>query len=215
MQLSLLTVTKLLRRTPAYGLGAALLVWPNYLHWLITGRPAPPPHKFKQQAVRRYAQRFACETLVETGTFRGDMLAAVRNDFAILYSIELSRDLHRKAVLRFKNFRHINLLHGDSSRVLADIIPVLRGKALFWLDGHYSGGITALGQTETPVIDELDLVLRIPDRTDVILVDDARCFDGKNGWPTVEDLRAFVAARRPDCAFDVRDDIIRITPRIG
>ena len=48
--------------------------------------------------------------LVETGTYRGDMLDAMKDSFDTLYSIELSKELYDLARSRFKNVRHIQLI---------------------------------------------------------------------------------------------------------
>jgi len=39
--------------------------------------------------------------LVETGTFKGDMIQAMRGDFRKLYSIEVADHFHKAAVERF------------------------------------------------------------------------------------------------------------------
>jgi uncharacterized protein with ACT and thioredoxin-like domain len=54
----------------------------------------PPGEQVKQRYVREYGSRFGIEVLVETGTFMGDMINAVKKDFKSIYSIELSRDLY-------------------------------------------------------------------------------------------------------------------------
>lgn len=43
----------------------------------------------------------------------------------------------------------------------------------------------------------------------IILIDDARCFVGKNGYPTIEQVKEYIIERRADWIFDVKDDIIR------
>jgi hypothetical protein len=44
----------------------------------------------------------------------------------------------------------------------------------------------------------------------VILIDDARCFTGENDYPTLDELKSFVAERKPNHKFSVEHDIIRI-----
>jgi hypothetical protein len=46
----------------------------------------------------------------------------------------------------------------------------------------------------------------------VIMVDDARLFVGKSGYPTLEQLNSFVTGSRPDIIMDVRNDIIHLWP---
>jgi hypothetical protein len=46
----------------------------------------------------------------------------------------------------------------------------------------------------------------------VILIDDARCFDGTHDYPTLNELQKLVALKRPDYMFSVLNDVIRIHP---
>ncbi|MDX6611503.1 MAG: hypothetical protein QOD75_689, partial [Blastocatellia bacterium] len=57
---------------------------------------------------------------------------------------------------------------------------------------------------------ELDHILNHPVAGHVILIDDARCFTGYNDYPTVDELRETVAAKKPDWEMSVELDIIRI-----
>ncbi|HTZ39799.1 MAG TPA: tetratricopeptide repeat protein [Syntrophales bacterium] len=64
----------------------------------------------------------------------------------------------------------------------------MQGKALFWLDGHYSEGVTAKGDENTPVMNEIRAIRdsRITDA--VILIDDLRFF--YTPWDVVPDHSA-------------------------
>jgi hypothetical protein len=44
---------------------------------------------------------------------------------------------------------------GLSEEVLPFLLPTLSGDINFWLDGHFSGGITHKGPQDTPILDEL------------------------------------------------------------
>jgi hypothetical protein len=160
--------------------------------------------------VKEFGERFSLRLLIETGTFLGDMVYAMRNQFDHIISIELGNVLYLHAVLRFIGQRHIRILHGDSTRVLVEILGWLREPALFWLDAHYSGRVTAKGNIETPIVEEVMAIVAHPIKQHVILIDDARCFNGVGDYPTLHTLRALVA--RPGFVFEVRDDIIRIYP---
>jgi hypothetical protein len=82
---------------------------------------------------------------------------------------------------------------------------------LFWLDGHYSGGATARGHKDCPVLEELDAIFNSPFEH-VIYIDDARLFTGKDDYPTLEALKAYVHDRKPGYTMDVVNDCIRLTP---
>lgn len=184
--------------------------------WEEAGRPAPPPHAIKQRNIRDYRERFGLEVLVETGTFKGDMVEAMRHDFRKVYSIELADHFYEAAVARFKGDPNIEILHGDSGRVMSELVPKLDGPALFWLDGHYSAGNTARGDKDTPVMEELGHIFAREDLRCVILIDDARCFEGKSEqvYPSMDEVRSFVASHRPDWKVEVDTDCIRISPPV-
>ncbi len=181
--------------------------------WKKSGKPLPPPHVVKQIALREYARKFGLAILVETGTYLGDMVAAMMEDFETIYSIELSKDLYVKAVARFRGIEKVNLIQGDSGEELRRVVGEIDRPALFWLDGHYSAGITAKGEKETPVNEELETLLSLPDKHHVIVIDDARCFGSDPAYPTLEEVIALVSAKRPDLQVEVKDDSIRIAPR--
>jgi hypothetical protein len=116
----------------------------------------------------------ALATFVETGTRDGWMLDQMKNVFDSVYSIEVDEALYRKALIGFNDQPHIKLFLGDSATVLPSILRELSSPALFWLDAHGEGPITA---QNAPVIDELRAILSHPIKKHAILIDDARHFD--------------------------------------
>jgi hypothetical protein len=180
--------------------------------WLASGRSGPPPHPYKVRIVKRYAKKFKVSTLVETGTYYGDMIHANLWYFKHIISVELGYDLYIKAKARFSKYRHVELHLGDSSDVLRDVVRNLRHSALFWLDGHFSEGITAKGELHTPILRELSHIFSSSIPGNLVLIDDARCFDGTNDYPTIKTLEGIVAEMSPGSKFNIADDIIRITP---
>jgi hypothetical protein len=181
--------------------------------WEKAGKPVPPPHAVKRRIVSYYASAFGVDTFVETGTYFGDMVYAVKDLFQNVISIELSEDLWKLATNRFRGYPHVRIQRGDSGEVLPYVLSSVSGPCLFWLDGHYSSGITAKASSETPVMNEVEAVFEHKIKGHVILIDDARCFDGTHDYPTLDGLRQLVASSRPDYAFSVSNDVIRIHPR--
>jgi hypothetical protein len=180
--------------------------------WEKSGKSLPPPHLVKQHAIKTYAEEYNLEILVETGTYYGDMIEAMKKVFRKIYSIELSESLYNRARDRFRNDHHVVLIHGDSGTQLKNLAGQLDKPALFWLDGHYSAGVTARGDEDTPVMKELDHILGSRTRGHVILIDDARCFGTDHGYPSIDEIESFVRARQPDVDISIQDDCIRITP---
>jgi hypothetical protein len=182
----------------------------EYLKLILDGKLLPPPHYAKQKAVRDYGRRFSLDTLVESGTYLGEMVDAQRKYFKRIISIELSQSLYESARNKFITYKHINIYQGDSGKLIKEIVANLNMPALFWLDGHYSGGNTAKADVETPILSELDAILKT-NENHVILIDDARSFLGTNDYPTIEYARKFVIERKGNYILKVKDDIIRLT----
>jgi hypothetical protein len=178
--------------------------------WRHDGSPLPPPHLLKQRIVLQYARMKNLNLFVETGTYHGDMLYAMRSRFKSLHSIELSPELCAGAKQRLSSYPNIEIHEGDSAQVLPGLLESLWVPALFWLDGHYSAGNTARGLLETPISNEVQAILDHPVKGHVILIDDARNFDGSHDYPDLDNLRQSVLSRCPRATFEVKDDVIRI-----
>ncbi len=178
--------------------------------WEAAGRPVPTPDLVKRGLIKAYARRFGCRYLVETGTSHGETVQACLGTFSKIWSIELSPRFAAGAQTRFASYTHVRIIQGDSGKLLPDVIPQLSQPTLFWLDGHYCGEHTARGDTECPVLAELDAIFSGHPGRDVILIDDARLFVGKSDYPSLGQLRGYVAERDRTLQWYVADDIIRI-----
>ncbi len=180
--------------------------------WVNAGKPVPPPHIVKQMALKESLSAYGVRIFVETGTFRGDMVEAMRRHVDQVFSIELSETFAQRAVERFRAVSNVEIILGDSGQELKKLVPRLSGPALFWLDGHYSGGTTAHGAEATPIFAELQHVLTAPQRGHVILIDDARCFGADPAYPSLGAISEFVSSLRKDVRMTVKDDLIHIRP---
>src|SRR6185369_3710483 len=125
-----------------------------------------------EELIRDYAKSFNTQILIETGTYLGDMVHAMKKSFSRIISFELDHNLAKQAQARFANDHHIQIIQGDSGKLLSDYLANINEPCLFWLDGHYSGGITAKGTLETPIKNELTVILKHPVDSHVILIDD-------------------------------------------
>lgn len=178
--------------------------------WRAEGSPLPPPSRVKQRTIREYARRFGLTELVEPGTYMGHTVEACTGFFDRITSIELDPALFAAARARFARHDHVRILQGDSATILPGVLAEIVSPTLFWLDGHYSGGITARADLETPIRAELDAILNHPVVGHVVLIDDARCFDGRNDYPTLDELAEMVRSVNPRYRFEVREDVARI-----
>lgn len=180
-----------------------------YHNWEKTGKPIPPPQVVKLFKIRELQKKYDCKLFIETGTYKGDMIYALKNDFEQLITVELSEQYHQKAVEKFRNDKHINLLFGDSGILMPKIIKDIKVKTLFWLDGHFSSGNTAQGELDCPIFGELDAIFSSPFKH-VLLIDDARYFNGTNDYPTIEGLKSYIEKNKPGSFFSNENDLITV-----
>ena len=169
-------------------------------------------HKQKRETVNFYRQKFNPTIFIETGTYKGAMIKAMKNKFQAIFSIELGDDLYQQALQNFNKYKHISILHGDSGKVLKELLPSIKSPSLFWLDAHYSHGDTAKADTETPIEIELETIFNHNIKNHIILTDDARCFNGLNDYPTVETIKKKVA-KTNSYGVHIENDIIVIEPK--
>jgi hypothetical protein len=202
---------RLLQRTPLYGAYKAIGHYPDYWYWILRGRPPRSPHLLKQKVVREYAGKFDLKTLVETGTYYGEMVAAMKSHFDRIYSIEYVPELAERATRKFADDKHIQIFCGDSRVVIPEVRALLKGPALFWLDAGYYGWIGKRTDDQR-LSAELEMILSHP-YPHIILLDDARGLTGKDGIPSVADVKAYVESKFPQRSIEVKYDIMRITLR--
>lgn len=200
---------KLLQRTPLYGAYKALGHYPDYWYWKLRGEPPRSPHLLKQRTVQEYAQRFGLRVLVETGTYYGEMVAAMRKCFHEIYSVEYDPQLAQRAQKKFHRWPHIHILEGDSQVRVPEILKTQRQPTLFWLDAGYYGWAGLQGDKQRLTV-ELDAILRHEVKGHVILMDDAHGLNGQNGAPTVEELKQRIESQFTGRSVEVKYDILRI-----
>ncbi len=184
---------------------------PFIIGWLRNGCPSPAPHIVKMIVIRAYLRKYNITEFIETGTFLGDTLEYIAREKVDCISIELSEELHSKAKERFSRYPNVTLIQGDSTKVLPEILEKLDRPALFWLDGHYSGGNTAKGLKDSPISEELEAIHNHRVLGHVILIDDARCFNGDDDYPHLDELLDEIRQKGIYSA-EVSTDIIRLVP---
>jgi hypothetical protein len=164
----------------------------------------------KRELIRTYAIQTGKRILIETGTYDGGTVDELYNDFDRLYSIELDDTLFKKAQAHMAEREKVTLLHGDSGALLPALIAGIGEGMIFWIDAHYAGVGFALGDKDTPVVEELRAIADHPVKDHAILIDDARSFRGRNDYPTIGELRTLCHTLFPQHGFEVKDDVIRI-----
>jgi hypothetical protein len=155
--------------------------------WEKRGYAPPSPSFVKRSVLQRFG--IATATWVETGTFQGDTTDFLSHDAKAVYTIEPDNILFHRAFDRFTGVHNVHVIHGLSEDILPNLLSKISGDVCFWLDGHYSGGITHRGPTDTPVTQELELISKYRRQFERlrIFIDDMRCFSYKKeeGYPDV------------------------------
>ena len=179
------------------------------LEWHYSGCENPPPNSVKQITIAYYQKKYSIPTLIETGTYFGDMVEAQKNRFSKIVTIELSEKLFDDAKKRFSKDKNITVVQGDSGKILYEVLNDIKAPAIFWLDGHFSGGITAKGDKDCPIFEEINAIFTTSNYTHILLIDDARLFVGKGGYPTIEELTEYIKTKNVKYKEEVKNDIIR------
>jgi hypothetical protein len=177
--------------------------------------PAYLPAEERIEIIRQYAHDYEISVFVESGTALGATVEALLDEFSHIITIELDPALNHQATVRFGQYAYVSCLLGDSGELIPRIVPTLTQPTIFWLDGHYCGG--ARGDIDTPIVDELTAAVDAPHGS-VILIDDARLFDGMPDhtvefadYPPVWWVKEMAANHNLN--FLLQDDIMRLTPQ--
>ncbi|MGA2435367.1 MAG: hypothetical protein ABSG25_08780 [Bryobacteraceae bacterium] len=145
-------------------------------------------------------KKYFNEILIETGSFEGHGIqAALDAGFKTVYSIELSERFYNFCKNKFKDNPYVNLVFGDSSIMLKEVLKNINSKCTIFLDGHFSGGETSKGLKNSPLIEELEAIKQHIIKNHIILIDD---------------LRDWIIS--PDCDFNVdilKQKILEINPK--
>lgn len=155
---------------------------------------------------------------VETGTFQGRSALWASKHFDAVYTIEKSDALFALHEEGLAQLPGVKPLHGDSRAVLPGVLAQLGARrALFWLDGHWSGEGTAGADDECPLLGEL-ACLSGRER-DLILIDDARLFLGAPprpyqpaAWPNIADILEALPGSGRRWFVQIVDDVIFCVP---
>jgi hypothetical protein len=116
---------------------------------------------------------------IETGTYLGDGIKCVLSEYTNIHSIELSERWYTYNVEQFKNNNNVKMYLGDSKIILPKLLENINEPITIYLDAHYSGGTTAFGDEEVPLLFELE-ILKNRNYDDIIIIDDCRLL-GKTG----------------------------------
>lgn len=119
------------------------------------------------------------DTFIETGTYLGETVEMMYPYFDYLHSIEVSEYLYNKYFEEHQNYESVTIHLGDSVKVIPKLLIELdkNSKCVFWLDGHFSSGVTSKGEKDCPLIEEcVEINNTYKSDQCLILIDDLRLF---------------------------------------
>ena len=160
------------------------------------------PHSYtKFRQIKSVAKRTGARMLLETGTFRGVTTRRCSPHFDRVYTIELDETLASESKAYLATRRNVEVIQGDAAVWVPKVLerPEV-DRVLVFLDGHYSGGITAHGEVSEPAVMEIESLGRFKAKICAIVIDDFRCFKGPEG-PRKSDLFRSLEHCFPD--FDI------------
>ncbi len=184
----------------------------DVIKYYISGKnDAVPPAGYKHKIIKKYQRLYQCDTLIETGTFLGQTVQRTHKKFSQTFSVEIQPELYERNRKKFMKNKDVHLYLGDCIMELPKMIKDAnpdKHKFLFWLDGHFSYGITGRGIKDDPIIESLDIIFDfMKGKKYVILVDDARTFTGNGDEPALEMLLSNI--KKHGAVITLTDDIIQ------
>jgi hypothetical protein len=181
------------------------------LRWAKRGFSVPAPGWVKRSCLTRHG--FKNATWIETGTFWGETTNFLSKTAKRVVSIEPQPELFKKAQQRFADVKNVEIINGLSEEVFPVLLPTVSGRVNFWLDGHYSEGITHLGPQETPIVDELSAITDNMKNLEgvCVMIDDLRLFGNTASGlhdPAYPDIDVLVNwARASNLPWTIEQDI--------
>jgi len=113
---------------------------------------------------------------IETGTLMGNTILAMEPLFDKLYTVEISPKMYNMAKEKYKGNK-IEFILGDSSEMFPMLLPRVQENTIFFLDGHWSGGMTGQGEKDCPLVEEIEAIQNLFTSEAIIVIDDYRLFD--------------------------------------
>jgi hypothetical protein len=172
----------------AYGWGGFLVDLVRIARFRFTN-----PHSYvKFRNIDSVRRRTGADQFIETGTYRGVTARRAASVFGRVITIELDEELAAGAREYLADLPHVEVVQGDALQQLPEVLsrPELDNMVVL-LDGHFSGGETAMGAVLEPAVEAISQLSTVRDKVGGFIVDDFRDF-GRAGFPKKSELLAAI-----------------------
>ncbi|MEG3841898.1 FkbM family methyltransferase [Microcoleus sp. herbarium14] len=153
---------------------------------------------------------------IETGTNYGGTALWAAQYFQKVITIEAAKAIHEAVVKNYGHLKNIEFVLGNSKEQLEAIVPTLKEPCIFWLDAHWSGGVTYGEADECPLLEELQII-NDSEFDHFILIDDARLFlcppprpHRIEEWPTIDAVTSLLNSGKSRYTVIVEDVIVSV-----
>ncbi len=167
-----------------------------------------------KQIILFLQETMGLKVFIEGGTYQGNTAKWAAGHFQQVFTIENSDAMRKIAAENLKDTARVTMLAGDTRNHLEPLLAA-NDDLLFWLDAHWSGGLTFGEGSECPLLEELSTIFA-QSRNQAILIDDARLFLSPpprphqiDQWPTLQEV---VAAIPSGWDLVCHDDVLIIIP---
>jgi hypothetical protein len=163
-------------------------------------------------------EAYRIKNFIETGTYSGDTAYWASQVFEQVLTIEYSQFIYEKVAQKYSHINNIQFLYGDTREQLSYIVQSLNTSSLFWLDAHWSGGLTYGESDQCPVIEEIEIINR-SEEEHFIFIDDARLFLSPpplplviEQWPEISIVLKALNSSKKSRYIVIIDDVIIAVP---
>jgi FkbM family methyltransferase len=161
-------------------------------------------------------EAYNIQGFIETGTNYGGTALWAAQYFQKVITIEAAKEIYESVANNYAHIQNIQFVLGNSKERLEAIVPTLKEPCLFWLDAHWSGGVTYGDNDECPLLEELQIINN-SDCEHFILIDDARLFlcppprpHRIEQWPTIDAVTNLLNSGRNRYTVIVEDAIVSV-----
>jgi len=164
---------------------------------------------------------YGINNFIEIGTYQGHTAYWASQVFEQVFTIEYSQDLYQKVTEKYGHIKNIDFLYGDTRNLLDNTVSQLESPSLFWLDAHWSGGLTYGEIDECPLLAEIEII-NSSDCEHFIFIDDAGLFlspppppHSPQHWPDISAVLNLLNSVKNSRHIVIIEDVIIAVPALA